>query len=169
MENTVDYNEYDLLEGVSSYHENLIIENVISKLKALQDPNLLLSGDDSGLKNTWEEICSQVQGEQSFHWDVYINTIENFIDIELKNMNTCLVNVLNYIYYYGISEDNKDDKPGLVQSILEDILFKAELFKNSNIENYLNDDYEEEEEEDDENEQEDDDEYEDEVKEKIIV
>ena len=150
MENTNENNEFDLLLGVSSYHEDLISENVISKLKALRDPNFLLSGDDSGLENTWEEVCSQVQGEESFHWDVYINTIENFIDIELANTDVCFFNVLNYVHYFGISEDNKDDEPSLVQTILEDILFKADLFTNTNIENYLNDEEEEEEEEDDE-------------------
>lgn len=31
----------------------------------------LPSGPDSGLKNVWEEICVQVQGEQSFFWDGY--------------------------------------------------------------------------------------------------
>lgn len=29
------------------------------------------SGEDSGLKNVWEEICVQVQGEESFFWDAY--------------------------------------------------------------------------------------------------
>ena len=31
----------------------------------------LPSGPDSGLKNVWEEICVQVQGERSFFWDEY--------------------------------------------------------------------------------------------------
>lgn len=30
-----------------------------------------LSGDDSGLTNTWEEICVQVQGEHSYDWWAY--------------------------------------------------------------------------------------------------
>ena len=31
----------------------------------------MLSGDDSGLRNTWEEICVQVRGEKSLYWDAY--------------------------------------------------------------------------------------------------
>ena len=31
----------------------------------------LLSGPDSGLRNVWDEICVQVQGERSFFWDAY--------------------------------------------------------------------------------------------------
>jgi len=36
--------------------------------------NGLLSGDDSGLKNAWDEICAQLQFEESFSWDVYDET-----------------------------------------------------------------------------------------------
>lgn len=34
-----------------------------------------LSGDDSGLKNTWDEICVQLQFERSDYWDVYDHTV----------------------------------------------------------------------------------------------
>src|SRR3982750_3304045 len=37
--------------------------------------NGLLSGDDSGLRNTWDEICVQIQLERSFAWDVYEETV----------------------------------------------------------------------------------------------
>lgn len=30
-----------------------------------------LSGEDSDLHNTWEEICVQVRGERTFYWDAY--------------------------------------------------------------------------------------------------
>lgn len=33
-----------------------------------------LSGDDTPLKNVWEEVCVQVQGDESFYWDVYKET-----------------------------------------------------------------------------------------------
>lgn len=38
-----------------------------------------LSGDDSGLENTWEEICVQVQGEQSFFWDAYSDAMHDAV------------------------------------------------------------------------------------------
>jgi hypothetical protein len=34
----------------------------------------LLSGDDSGLENAWDEICVQVQGQQSYYWAAYEDT-----------------------------------------------------------------------------------------------
>lgn len=38
-----------------------------------------LSGDDSVLKNTWEEICVQVQGEKSFFWEAYESAMRDAV------------------------------------------------------------------------------------------
>lgn len=35
----------------------------------------LLSGDDTPLKNSWEEICVQLQTEESFAWSAYETTV----------------------------------------------------------------------------------------------
>ncbi len=37
----------------------------------LQKMRHTLSGDDSELKTTWDEICAQVQGDESQFWDAY--------------------------------------------------------------------------------------------------
>lgn len=37
----------------------------------LQKMRHTLSGDDSELKTTWDEICVQAQGEESMFWDAY--------------------------------------------------------------------------------------------------
>lgn len=38
-----------------------------------------LSGDDSCLNNFWEEFCVQVQQEQSFHWQTYLDQLHLWI------------------------------------------------------------------------------------------
>lgn len=35
-----------------------------------------LSGDDSGLRTAWQEFCVQVQGEESFFWEEYQETVK---------------------------------------------------------------------------------------------
>jgi hypothetical protein len=40
----------------------------------------LLSGSDSGLRNAWDEICVQVQYEQSYSWDLYDETTRSLIE-----------------------------------------------------------------------------------------
>jgi hypothetical protein len=38
-----------------------------------------LSGDDSPLSSVWDEIKEQVQNEQSFYWDAYLQTMKDLI------------------------------------------------------------------------------------------
>ena len=44
------------------------------------DKTSMQSGDNSGLKNLWDEICVQVQGEQSVFWEMYIELIDSCIE-----------------------------------------------------------------------------------------
>jgi len=53
-----------------------VCEQVITELEKI---TTTLSGDDSPLENPWEEICVQVQGEESFFWDAYLDTMRDFI------------------------------------------------------------------------------------------
>ena len=54
-----------------------IIHDAINTLTEM-DSTAMLSGD-SGLKNVWEEVCVQVQDEQSFFWDTYVETMESLL------------------------------------------------------------------------------------------
>ena len=48
--------------------------------------NGLLSGEDSGLKNTWDEICTQIQFEESFSWDVYDETVRGLAASDVEKL-----------------------------------------------------------------------------------
>jgi hypothetical protein len=52
----------------------------------LQKMDALLSGDDSGLQNTWDEICVQVLYEQSFSWDAYDDTVHLLLDTYMEEL-----------------------------------------------------------------------------------
>jgi len=60
--------------------ENSILYSYIDEIKTKIADSVIkyflgikaeLFGDDSPLKNVWEEFCAQVQGEHSFYWDAY--------------------------------------------------------------------------------------------------
>ena len=38
-----------------------------------------MSGNDSELKTTWDEVCAQVQYEESFDWDAYDDTVRAIV------------------------------------------------------------------------------------------
>ncbi|MBX7052703.1 MAG: hypothetical protein K1X54_11755 [Flavobacteriales bacterium] len=68
---------YDnLLSRIGNLAIDKVAKSVQSDLMQLTEWNL--SGD-SGLNNTWEEYCAQIQGEDSFHLDEYLETIRNYI------------------------------------------------------------------------------------------
>jgi hypothetical protein len=46
----------------------------------------LLAGDDSGLKNTWEELCVQAQLERSVYWDIYIEDLQQSVAVEVEQL-----------------------------------------------------------------------------------
>ena len=61
-----------------------IIPAVIADLQALTEN--LQSGDDSGLTNIWEELCVQVQGEESVDFELYVDIVDDAIEASLKKI-----------------------------------------------------------------------------------
>jgi hypothetical protein len=46
----------------------------------------LHSGDDSSLINVWDEICVQVQGQESFMWDACEDTVRQALSVEIRRL-----------------------------------------------------------------------------------
>jgi hypothetical protein len=64
--------ESAIVAAVAQLAARRITRKVIADLQRMKHT---LSGDDSELKTTWDEICAQVQYEKSFAWDVYDETV----------------------------------------------------------------------------------------------
>lgn len=57
-----------------------VLRRTIRALQSMTNPDGLLSGEDSGLANTWDEICVQLQGEDSYFWDTYEEVVRTFVE-----------------------------------------------------------------------------------------
>jgi hypothetical protein len=68
--------ESAIVRAVADQTAKRIVRKAIAALQQMEDT---MSGDDSGLKTTWDEICVQVQDEQSFHWDAYDATARSIL------------------------------------------------------------------------------------------
>lgn len=66
------FSESSIVSAVAQEAARRITRKVISGLQRMKHT---LSGDDSELKTTWDEICVQVQYEESFYWDAYDETV----------------------------------------------------------------------------------------------
>lgn len=56
-----------------------------SVISALQRQLGGLSGDDSPLRNFWDEFCLQIQEGESLFWEAYVATAVQFIEVELQS------------------------------------------------------------------------------------
>ncbi len=64
-----------------------VAHKVIRKLQARTDA--LLSGDDSPLRNAWDEICAQCQTSLSIYWDAYDETVCRFTTEAVSKLRPC--------------------------------------------------------------------------------
>lgn len=69
--------EWTIINAVADEAAKRLTRQMIRWLQTLPAE---LSGEGSGLKNIWDEICVQVQGEESFYWDAYKATITSFYE-----------------------------------------------------------------------------------------
>ena len=46
-----------------------------------------LTGDGGALRNTWEGLCVQVQGEHSWAWNSYLETLESIVERACRGLS----------------------------------------------------------------------------------
>lgn len=126
-----------------------ISKRVIKILQGMHEE--MGSGEDTILKNVWEEICVQVQGEQSFTWEAYLECIRKIVSDELK---LCSVQIEQAIWLQtqeGMDWecDNEDEEAtvayfddDMIEYLLHDyILTSAADWTSNTIERYLESNY----------------------------
>lgn len=116
---------------------------------ALQQVKNTLSGDDSGLKNAWDEICVQVQYKKSSLWSAYDETVQSFVFAyteELKShekLALWLQTEQGWSWAYDC-DGQTDEYPSvfvedIVEYITQQYIYrKAHDWSNNRIKSYLN-------------------------------
>ena len=121
-----------------------VVNRVVRYLRSITDT---LSGDDSPLTNAWEEICVQVQFEQSICWNVYVETMDLAIEAEIEELQEHEVAAIWFqtsdgeewgFTDSGDREEPLIDKQLVVGRIRERLLDKAGEWTNARIRGYIN-------------------------------
>jgi hypothetical protein len=73
--------EKKIVSYVSDIACKKITKNIIRDLKNMKES--LQSGNDSGLKTIWDELCVQAKVEYSVMWDAYEDTMLRMIEAEI--------------------------------------------------------------------------------------
>lgn len=139
-------------EGLANDLCKQITRKVIRNLQQMNTSEYILSGDDSVLANTWDEVCVQIQLEQSMVWHAYELTIDTFVSYivsELKSYEKMAIWIQTdegseWLYE---DEDLRDNEPVVLDSeivnyIIKDYIYEAaENWSNKRIYAYINGDY----------------------------
>lgn len=122
-----------------------LVMRVIRGLQCTAESGLL-SGDDSGLKNTWDEICVQVQEEESQFWDTYLEEIDTQIGWRLARLKPYELDALWLQTREGLDWQSeslimREPEPVIINDIVEylqgRVLAKAMNWTNRRVTKYL--------------------------------
>lgn len=69
--------EHSIVRQLAEHVSRRLCQRAIEELQGMTEG--LGSGDDSGLESVWDEICVQMQYEQSVMWEVYVETMEGLL------------------------------------------------------------------------------------------
>lgn len=78
-------NTSDVLKKFTDDIIDRIVRKTVVELRKIEDT---LSGDYSGLKNAWEEICIQIQIENSYFWEIYDGVAWGIISRHASNLKS---------------------------------------------------------------------------------
>ena len=130
---------YDLAEAECKSLSRKVIRSLIKMIDGMQ------SGDDTTLKNLWDEICVQVQGEESAMWDIYSDIIQSLILSEVVALDAATQQAIWLQTDEGVDwrfEKEDQEVPIVCEDIAKYILdgfvlSAAAEWANKRIKNYL--------------------------------
>lgn len=82
----LDGDRLALVDQLAKSMYDSLVAVVIADIKALPD-NCRQSGDDSNLKNVWEEFKDQMQNEQSIYFDAFEHTIQSLCATRVSELD----------------------------------------------------------------------------------
>jgi len=139
----MDYRE-EIICKLAEKECKIISGRVIRRLQKMTDG--MQSGDDTPLKNTWDEICVQVQSEESFFWKLYLAEIARIIASHVHKLDSHIKQAIWLQTDEGVSWECDHDNADMVYSSHDDIveyimdkfvLPAAADWSNERIEKYL--------------------------------
>jgi len=140
--------EQQIVKAWAKELNDKIVGQAIRELEQM-DGMEMLSGDDSSLKNVWEEICVQVQFEESADWDAYIETMESVLESQVQLLSSDARLALwvttdegwNYVYDNHTDENGAANAPvfdgDIVNAIKDKLLAAASNYSTQNIDRFL--------------------------------
>lgn len=133
-----------------------ICGKVIRTCQSLKGSSML-SGDDTPLANVWDEVCVQVQGEESFYWGMYEDTIrgeiQSILDKTCDKYDRLMLwlqtdegrelafsydeDAIDYFDKTGWPDPEDDYNEAIVNYLFQEVIGAADNYTNERIEKFL--------------------------------
>jgi hypothetical protein len=127
-----------------------VTRKAISQLQRMTSGSL--SGEDSGLENIWDEICAQVQFQESIYWELYDATVRDVVRISVKELQShereaIWLQTAEGDDWLFADEETREQYPVCEDDIVEHLVHEqiyssAANWTNKRIREYLDHDYE---------------------------
>lgn len=148
--------EYVVLQW-ANHLQKLILAHAKRDLRNLGRDSML-SGDDSPLLNVWEEVCVQMQGEESLHWWAYEDVIDRVLLDKVEQLDRAALLALwaqtedgfEWLHEHHADEDGPEaapvDRDAVVEYLRPLLLEIATDEENDRVSRFLHrgEEYEEE-------------------------
>jgi hypothetical protein len=135
--------ESAIARAVAQEAAQRITRKVVADLQTMTET---FSGDDSVLVTTWDEICVQVQHQESVLWDVYDETVlgvvRNYVAETAKHEREAIWLQTDAGFDWGCEEpEDRETYPpiedDIVNYLVRDVYSQAADWSNARIEAYL--------------------------------
>ena len=131
--------EHNVLMNLFTYHIGELVKKVVFQIR--RTPNAaMLTGNDSGLKSVWGELCVQVKDEKFENWD-FLDEMEGSIcEDKYSDLPYPMQYALAFraCYEYDFTYYPETSYPSLVADLIKEEVYKyAMKYENRQILEYL--------------------------------
>ncbi len=123
-------NERALIYKAYKEQKIYLTHAIIKDLISLNKKDFLQSGEDSDLRNVWEEICVQVQGEFSYFWGIHDKLIQDTIKIIYDAQDESFKSLVETVVAQKIT------RVPFFESVYKNVILEAKRNKNQRVKRY---------------------------------
>lgn len=135
---------YRIVSDIAERESGHICRKVIRTLQRMTEERQ--SGEGTPLKNIWDEVCVQIQSQESVMWDAYLDTIRSLIGREVEKLPETVKHAIWLQTEQGQEWDFDEEKAedplpywvdDVIEPILNIVLSSAADWTNKRITQYL--------------------------------
>lgn len=132
-----------LIAEIAQRKIDRLVRQTVDYLQAIRST---LSGDDSGLRDAWDEICVQVQFHESASWEAYEATVNQFVEGAVQELAPIDLRLLwlqtdaGWAWLYDHRDTTAEipaETESVVDLLMQAVRDKAGDWSNTRIRRYL--------------------------------